>query len=339
MFFTVIIPSYNPRKYVSTILDSIQKSYCSRGDIEIIFSDDCSEEQFDDLFKNYPLLDIKVIRNDKHYGFPRVGKQNGLNVAQGQWICFCDQDDEFLPNAFDEVKNLIEEQDIHEYLVTNFYCEQDGVLHEMNETLNWQHGKFYENKFLKKHDIKYSDITFNEDTNFSGLVTCKIHELQHKVNFFNRLTYIWHLSDNSLSHKDGYKSYFFSSMPDLINGSLGIYFDLYKKCNIENQEYKEFLERTIDEAFFGFYCYIQGMLNPKYKCPDIPNSYYKLLAEYFKAYKNYRNISTDDYLNYVYNTYMLEFRDIRNKCCDQIPMIEYQSYKDWINTYIVPNEP
>jgi glycosyltransferase involved in cell wall biosynthesis len=48
MFFSIIVPTYNPRKFLPKLLDSIATNKIL-DDIEIILSDDLSTEPFDDI--------------------------------------------------------------------------------------------------------------------------------------------------------------------------------------------------------------------------------------------------------------------------------------------------
>ena len=63
MFFSIIIPTYNPNTCLTKLLESIDSNYCI-DDIEIIISDDCSTESFDDLLTPFSHLNIRKIVND-----------------------------------------------------------------------------------------------------------------------------------------------------------------------------------------------------------------------------------------------------------------------------------
>lgn len=78
MLFSIIIPTYNPGEYLDRMLASINRNFCIQ-DMEIILADDCSDEDLNIYKEHYPELTIHIIKNDKHYGFPRHGRQNGAN--------------------------------------------------------------------------------------------------------------------------------------------------------------------------------------------------------------------------------------------------------------------
>ena len=89
MFFSVIIPTYNPDDKIVVLLNSIIANQC-KDEIEVILADDCSTIDLNNIIEIYPELNIKIIVNQKHAGFPRMGRQNGLDAAQGEWITFAD---------------------------------------------------------------------------------------------------------------------------------------------------------------------------------------------------------------------------------------------------------
>ena len=48
-FFSVIIPCYNSRKTLPTLLESIVKQKMDYYDIQVVISDDCSTENYQDV--------------------------------------------------------------------------------------------------------------------------------------------------------------------------------------------------------------------------------------------------------------------------------------------------
>ena len=74
MFFSVIIPTYNPKKYLNNILESITKSDCM-DDIEVIISDDCSTEDFSDYTYFVSLFSDGILINAMAKDHPSVSSQ------------------------------------------------------------------------------------------------------------------------------------------------------------------------------------------------------------------------------------------------------------------------
>lgn len=323
-------------------MESIRDSYCYRGDIEVIFSDDLSTEDFEEDLNPYMKdMDIKIVKNDKHYGYPRWGRQHGLEVAQGDWICFCDQDDLFLPNAFDQIKSIIQKNNLHDYLVTNFYLCPPGVtdiekMHKMVQTLNWTHGKFYELDFIRKNNIHYDEIRYCEDINFSSHVDLALKKKNKDIVFADVYTYIWNQRPDSLSKNNNYKDYFFNSFPEYIDGTIGVYISDYEinpNCSLELAAYYQL---RIEQTFYYYYFYFQGLQNPIHECPPIPDSYYKQIADYYFRYLKCLRKTSDEFIDYTYRTRIDLFMATRTTAMGQIPFIEYESYQDWINNRLLP---
>lgn len=89
---SVIMPVYNVGNYVGRAIESIQNQNVKN--IEIICVDDCSTDCSCDVLRKYAENDerIKLYRNKENIG-AGANKNKALNVAQGEYICFCDADD------------------------------------------------------------------------------------------------------------------------------------------------------------------------------------------------------------------------------------------------------
>ena len=97
MIVTVIIPTYNAEKILPMTIKSITNQTFS-GDIEIIIIDDFSRDRTVQVATE---LGCRVIVLPKNTGGPNTGRNVGLNEAKGEYICFLDQDDEFLPDKIE----------------------------------------------------------------------------------------------------------------------------------------------------------------------------------------------------------------------------------------------
>lgn len=336
MYFSVIVPTYNPRKYLARLLDSIKSNLC-KDDIEIILSDDVSDDDFSDIVSSYKdNLNIIVMKNDAHHGAPSYGRQNGAEKSTGKWICFADQDDWFTEHAFDEVRAFIENEKATNYIVSSFYMKDD----EGNETLqekaqNWTHGKFYEKKFWNEANIRYESIEYCEDIALSVRVNCVLAENNLERYYMPYPTYVWYQHEDSLSNASKYteNGYFFKSFPDYIKTTLGVYVDRYENASL-NEDVDFFYKFNISSMMMHLYFYFQGMICTINFCPKIPKEYYKISYDLFSrflkkaGYKDYNefcnSISKDmEYIN--------EYTKTRDVCVKQIPFIETESFSVWLS--------
>ena len=107
---SVIIPSYNRFHFLMNCLNSIKSQ--TYKNIEIIVINDCSTEK---EYYNYDWNDIKIIHLEKNtkkiFRHPCVGyvRNEGINVSEGKYIAFCDDDDIWFPNKLElQIKEMKE---------------------------------------------------------------------------------------------------------------------------------------------------------------------------------------------------------------------------------------
>lgn len=110
---SVIIPTYNrPEPLMQSIQTVLNQTY--KGNIEIIIIDDSEvswEQEIEDKFSKRLLevgnRDIKYIHKAKKEGSPKA-RNIGINEAEGEYIAFLDDDDEWLPEKIEKQVKLME---------------------------------------------------------------------------------------------------------------------------------------------------------------------------------------------------------------------------------------
>ena len=85
-FFTMIIPAYNSAEYIRPALDSIKAQ--TFRDYELICVCDSCRDNTAEICREYTDLVYEV-----EYGAGGQARDKGLDVARGEWILFCDDDD------------------------------------------------------------------------------------------------------------------------------------------------------------------------------------------------------------------------------------------------------
>jgi len=323
MLFSIIVPTYNPRTFLPGLLESISHNECI-DEIEIIISDDCSTEPFEDILQLYNNLNIRTITNEKHMGFPRDGRQHGAQEAKGEWICFADQDDYFLDKAFDKVKLFIQKNNCYNYIISNFIrCDEvtrQTVLED--GTQGWTHGKFYEKVFWDKYKLGYDDVRYCEDINLSTKVGCLICAENITPFRIEEPIYVWHAHKDSLSDDE----YYLNSFPDYIKSTLGIVIEYVEK-------YKEIKDYQILflQTFLHMYFYLQGPLFIGRK--KLVLEIILLLIPIYERFKSIMNYTTNDILNLLSTDWSLLYAETRNNDYKQIPFTEQLTFKQWLEVY------
>jgi glycosyltransferase involved in cell wall biosynthesis len=104
--FSIIIPTYNRKDLLKerALKSLLNQTY---KDFEVIVINDGGED-VSDVIEEYKEkgLDINYISYKENKG-PSYARNRGIEIAQGEWIGFLDDDDEYLDNTLEEInKNL-----------------------------------------------------------------------------------------------------------------------------------------------------------------------------------------------------------------------------------------
>lgn len=103
MKVSVIIPVFNDEKYLAQCLNSVINQ--TEKELEIICIDDCSTDRSIEILNQYLKKDsrIKVVRLKRNKG-SGTARNIGIKLSKSEFICFCDADDVYPPNA---IKSLL----------------------------------------------------------------------------------------------------------------------------------------------------------------------------------------------------------------------------------------
>lgn len=96
---SVIIPVYNGEESISISLDSLLKQ--TDLNFEVVIIDDGSKDGTREVVEKYTSIDNRFKYNYQTNGGVSAARNKGINVSQGEYICFLDSDD-FYENSFIE---------------------------------------------------------------------------------------------------------------------------------------------------------------------------------------------------------------------------------------------
>ena len=121
-FFTIIIPTYNRAHTLRTPIDSILAQSCQ--DWELIIIDDGSTDDTRELVASYSDVRIRYVwqENQKE----SAARNHGIRLAEGEWVCFQDSDDEYLPNHLEILYNAIKEHPDYKILKSGLIIYENG---------------------------------------------------------------------------------------------------------------------------------------------------------------------------------------------------------------------
>jgi len=97
-FFSIVIPTYNRATLLKRCLDSIESQTYTKW--EAIVVDNFSEDNTEEIVMSYKDDRIKFVKNH-NYGIIAVSRNKAIDLALGDWICFLDSDDQWIPNKLE----------------------------------------------------------------------------------------------------------------------------------------------------------------------------------------------------------------------------------------------
>lgn len=202
-FFSVIISCYNSRKVIKPMLNSLVDQHLSKDELEVIISDDCSTEPYDDIVAEYyDKLNIVWTKTEYNY-CPANTRQAGAEKATGIWMTFADHDDVFLPDSLRLVRNTINAHNTYCYHIFAVYrCDRTTLKleHSINYNSILTHAKFiHKDRLWDKYNLHYpKDLTCHEDMYMVVMIEkCLLHAIHHNWHLTVFPVYIWY--DNALS--------------------------------------------------------------------------------------------------------------------------------------------
>lgn len=154
MKLSYIVPVYNVEKYIRECVDSILAQ--TFDDYEIILVDDESPDGCpricDEYAEKYPNV-IKVIH--KQNAGPASARNDGMKIAQGEYIWFFDSDDYLSDDRVNEVYNKAKELDV-DILQMSFLSFRDGKQDFYSTDSAFGFNKVYSHDEIVKYVAKSS---------------------------------------------------------------------------------------------------------------------------------------------------------------------------------------
>lgn len=127
---SIIVPIYNVEQYLHKCVDSLFAQDLPSSEYEIILVDDGSPDNCPQICDEYAAAhkNIRVI-HQKNAGLS-AARNSGFKIAQGEYICFLDSDDYWIPNVLGTILDQIENQhlDVLRYNYQN--VREDGSVFE-----------------------------------------------------------------------------------------------------------------------------------------------------------------------------------------------------------------
>ena len=207
---SIIIPVHNVDMFLEDCLDSVcSQSYCN---IQIICINDGSVDSSLAILKRYEQKDkrIQVISQDKQG--VSVARNNGLDIARGEYIMFVDSDDMLYKNSVELCMDIFKAEDDLDGIVFNaMLFDEDGTVglcirdtfkeKSFPRIIESRSSEFVAvvtniwllcipRKILEENHIRFLDFGFSEDAEFCSHYL----SLTNKIYWLNRPLYNYRIS-------------------------------------------------------------------------------------------------------------------------------------------------
>ena len=97
-FFSIIVPEHNAAEYMRRGMDSVADQ--GFRDYELIVVCDACDDNTEEIAWSYAVRVPEITVLETEYGRAGMARNMGLDLARGEWILFMDDDDWYLPDAF-----------------------------------------------------------------------------------------------------------------------------------------------------------------------------------------------------------------------------------------------
>lgn len=183
---SVIVPVYNVEKYLNKCINSLLNQ--TLKNIEFIFVNDASTDNSLQILEKYAKKDNRIKIVNQEHSKPGTARNNGLKIAQGEFIGFVDSDDYVDCDFYEKLytaaisnnadistasilkhkpkydKYLIENKKIR---LANSITDKIKLCSDKTNRFFQCWNKIYKNTLIKEHNIKFTESKLHEDVEFA----------------------------------------------------------------------------------------------------------------------------------------------------------------------------
>lgn len=105
---SVVIATYNRASLLSRAVNSVLNQ--TYKDFEIIIVDDCSTDSTQKVVQSFADTRIRAVQNTRNMGQSR-SRNTGIRMAQGEYVAFLDDDDEWVESKIARQVRVLDESD------------------------------------------------------------------------------------------------------------------------------------------------------------------------------------------------------------------------------------
>lgn len=296
---SIIVPVYNSEKYLPTCIDNLLKQ--NFDSYEIILIDDGSSDRSGAIIDEYATKNEIIRAYHKQNGGICSARNYGIDVANGEYIAFCDNDDLTNPNLLIDNYQLAKKYsaNIVRFLREVSYenkgiktyerpkeCDEliiydnKELFENMNKIMNSSVGIWcglYEKAFLDEHNLRFNEqFKYGVEDNYFNL---ECYDYCKKLVFNQHIYYEWCQRDVHSTSKKFNENYLKSNQE-----AMELWYELANKHHLFKQAPGVFEDVMTNCYLIGFY---ERMLMPN--CPYSMKQKINFLKK-LKELKMFRNI-------------------------------------------------
>ena len=275
---SVIVPVYNVEKYIGRCIESIIKQ--SYKNLEIILIDDGSKDNSGKICDEYAQKDNRIKVIHKKNGGLSDARNTGLNIVNGEYICFIDSDDYIHKDLLkDNLEKLIQQKAdmicFNRFVVNGEKIIEKPQLYNENMTTYDVISGIWKKKLsnvvwdkLYKKSL-WENVRFVKGQIFEDLYAMPyILENVNKIICNNQAYYYYERGNvSSISHNVGMKFYILEFVGACI------------KIKVAKDKWQDLYQYSIDKAYeYGFQAY-QYNIFTKY----LSDEQNKKIQEFFRG--------------------------------------------------------
>lgn len=330
-FFSLVIPCHNAGRYLNKIFACLIRQEINKEDLQIILVDDASTDNSIEQMKKHPKeLWVDIYQTDTDIHCPSNTRRVGLDKALGEWVCFMDQDDQYLDGALYQVREFIKSIGETRCVCTilQSYNEETEKKTLLYHKQAWLHGKFYNREFLQRNNINFKkDLVTHEDIYFNSLVYAAFRlENINEFCYYDIVTYNWFENPESITRSyEGERGYLHDNFGDYIISAS----DPFWKGAISGDDFcVNQILMTLLHCYF-YYEAVSYKFGPKNYKDNVQD-----IKELIRDIMVRLNFSANDIIDYLYDD-VQKYEAVRYDCImSEGLFICKTSCKDFINHLI-----
>ena len=130
MFYSIVLPTYNRADFIERAINSVLNQ--TFVDWELIIVDDGSTDDTKAIVDKYTQLDQRIKYYYQKNQERCIARNNGIDKASGDFICFLDSDDYFLEKHLELFYNTIISHNKNDAIyISNCKVDLDGIISEV----------------------------------------------------------------------------------------------------------------------------------------------------------------------------------------------------------------